>query len=165
MINSSSNPRYAESGLQDNHAYGLIAGGGRRVPAPNASVILCVDDDPISLNARLLLLSIAGYRVIGATSGGDALWLFGANRVDLVITDHLLPDFSGAELVCQMKHLKPETPTVLFTGVQDPQPGFEEATQVLTKGTMTPPEFLDKIAGILSQAQSDWSLEQSSRLA
>ena len=164
MIKSSSNPRHEASGPQDDHAYGLLA-EGRRVPAPNASVILCVDDEPISLNARLLLLSIAGYTVLGATCGGDALWLFRSKHVDLVITDHLLPDLPGAELVCQMKHLKPETPIVLFTGVMDSQPGFEEATQVLTKGTMTPPEFLNKIADVLSQAQSGWNLEQSSRLA
>lgn len=165
MIKSSSKPRHEESGPQDDRAYGLLTGGGRRVPAPNAAVILCVDDEPISLSARLLLLSIAGYKVLGAGTGSDALWLFRGNHVDLVITDYRLPDLPGAELVCQMKHLKPETPIVLFTGVMDPEPGFEEATQVITKGSMTPPQFLDRIAAVLSQTQSGWNLEQSSMLA
>ena len=124
------------------------------VSPSDAPVILCVDDEPVGLSARVRLLSIAGYTVFAATNSDEALRLFGCKHVDLVISDHLLPDFSGAELVRRMKQLKPETPIVLLTGLVDPPLGFERADQVLTKGSMTPPEFLDEIANVLSKAQS-----------
>ena len=114
----------------------------------NARVILCVDDDPTGLTARRLLLSIAGYNVLAASNGVIALRLFSCNPVDLVITDHVLPDLTGAELVSKMKRLRPEVPVVLFTGLVEPPPGFEQADLLLTKG-ITPPEFLAEIARLL----------------
>jgi DNA-binding response OmpR family regulator len=120
----------------------------------NAPLILCVDDEPTGLTARRLLLSIAGYTVLTAPSGTSALRLFACNNVQLVITDHLLPDQTGAELVSEMKRIKPEVPVVLLTGLVDLPPGFEQADLFLTKG-MTPQEFLAEIAKLLSKAQSD----------
>jgi CheY-like chemotaxis protein len=116
-------------------------------------MILCVDDEPAGLTARRLLLSTAGYTVLTATSGDAALRLFICNHLDLVITDHLLPDLTGAELVSEMKRLKPEVPVVLFTGLVEPPPGYEQADMLLTKG-MTPPEFLAEMAKLLRKAPS-----------
>ena len=105
------------------------------------------------MTARRLLLSIAGYTVLTAISGNIALRLFRCNPVDLVITDHLLPDLNGADLASEMKRLKPEVPIVLLTGLVDPPQGFEQADLLLTKG-ITPPEFLDEIAKLLAKARS-----------
>ena len=124
-----------------------------RIPLSNTRVILCVDDELTGLTARRLLLSIAGYTVLGATSGNAALELFTSDHVDLVITDHLLPDLSGAELATEMKRLKPAVPILLLTGLVDLPPGYEQADLVLTKG-MTPPQFLDEIARLLAKAQA-----------
>lgn len=122
----------------------------------NATLILCVDDDTTGLTARRLLLSIAGYAVLTAPSGTSALRLLACNNVELVITDHLLPDQTGAELVSEMKRIKPEVPVVLLTGLVDPPPGFEQADLFLTKG-MTPPEFLAEIAKLLSKDRATGS--------
>ncbi len=125
---------------------------GKRVPLSNVLVILCVDDEQTGLTARRLLLSIAGYTVLTATSGTTALRLFNCNHVDLVITDHLLPDFTGAELALHMKQRKPEIPVVLLTGLVDPPPGSEHADLLLTKGLM-PQEFLAEVARLLSKTE------------
>lgn len=135
----------------------LQAKCGNSIPSANAPVILCVDDEPVGLNTRALLLSIAGYTILATTSGSGALRLFRSNHVDLVITDHILPDLTGAELVRQMKYLRAETPIVLFTGLVDPPAGFEQADLVLMKGSVTPPEFLAAIATVLSRARSGLS--------
>jgi CheY-like chemotaxis protein len=119
----------------------------------NTFVILCVDDEPTGLTARRLLLSIAGYTVLTATSCNNALKLFGCNHVELVITDHFLPDSTGAELASEMKRLKPEVPIVVLTGLVDMPPGYEDADLRLTKG-ITPPEFLSEIAKLLATPRS-----------
>ena len=112
-----------------------------------------MDDDPIGLTARRLLLSMAGHVVLTATSGAIALRLFTCNNVDLVITDPQLPDLTGAQVVSEMKRLKPGVPVVLLTGLVEPPPGFEHADLLLSKG-MTPPEFLAEIAKLLPTRQS-----------
>jgi CheY-like chemotaxis protein len=117
-------------------------------------VILCVDDEPTGLMARRLLLSVAGYKVLIADSGNAALKLFRCNDVDVVITDHLLPDVTGAELTSEMKRIKPEVPIILLTGLIDLPPGYEQANLVLTK-CITPPQFLSEIAKLLSKPQAD----------
>ena len=78
-------------------------------------MILCVDDEPIGLAARQVLLSAAGYTVLTALRGGNALKLFRYNRVDLVIIAGPMLDANRANLVSEMKRLKPEVPIVLFT--------------------------------------------------
>jgi len=100
--------------------------------------------------ARRLLLSIAGYTVLTATSCESAIKLFACNHVDLVITDHLLPDSTGAELASGMKRLKPEVPIVLLTGLVDLPPGYDDVDLLLTKG-LTPQDFLGNIAKLLSK--------------
>src|SRR5271166_7057113 len=125
----------------------------KRTTLSNERMILCVDDETTGLTARRLLLSIAGYTVLTATSCNTATKLFACNHVDLVITDHLLPDSTGAELASEMKRLKPEVPIVLLTGLVDLPPGYEDVDLVLTKG-MTPPEFLADIAKLLAKCPS-----------
>ena len=121
--------------------------GGCEVPLP--IVILCVDDDHIALTVRRLLLSLAGYTVLTATSVEAGLGLFKCNHVDMVITDHLLPDGTGAELTFQIKRLRPEVQVVLLTGWTDLPPGYDHADLALTKG-LTAENFLAEIATLLS---------------
>jgi CheY-like chemotaxis protein len=114
-----------------------------------STVILCVEDDHTALAVRRLLLSIAGYTVLSAENGQAALKLFHCNHVDLVITDHLLPDQTGALLTSQMKRLKPEVAVVLLTAWLDFPSGYDHADLLLNKG-ITPEVFLEKIATLLA---------------
>ena len=117
------------------------------------SVILCVDDDHIALAVRRLLLSTRGYAILTAASANAALDLFNCNNVEVVITDHMLPDGTGAELTRQMKNIKPEVPVVLLTAWTDMPPGYDHADRLLSKG-MTPEDFLTEVANLLSHQRS-----------
>jgi CheY-like chemotaxis protein len=123
------------------------------VSKESPAVILCVDDDPMGLAARRMLLSIAGYEVLIAITGETALQMFRCQRVDLVIADHFLPDSTGTEIIAAMKQLKPEVPVVLLTGEMDPPSGSERADLVLTKG-MDPPDFLATVAKLLKPSSA-----------
>ncbi len=112
-------------------------------------VVLCVDDQEAPLRIRELILARAGYKVLTATCGEDALELFRKNQIDLVISDHLLPGRSGCQVAQEMKLLKPEVPIILLSGLPEPPEGIEHADLFIVKG-MTTSDFLATIAKLLS---------------
>jgi CheY-like chemotaxis protein len=83
---------------------------------PESALILCVDDDRSSLELRKALLETNGFAVMATTSASQALKLFRANPVNLVVADHLLSNSTGVELAREMKRLKPTVPIVLYSG-------------------------------------------------
>ena len=65
--------------------------------------IIVVDDEKPQLEALCTLLEDAGYTVLGAGTGHDALRLAGEHVPDLVLLDMGLPDTSGLEVVRRLK--------------------------------------------------------------
>ena len=87
--------------------------------------ILIVDDDALQLRIRQAVLQDAGFRVDTATTGDGALRLLQPDQgreFAAVITDHLLAEGSGAELVPAIRALLPDIPIVVITGL----PGAED---------------------------------------
>lgn len=111
-------------------------------------VILCVDDDPKALMARRLVLSTAGYDVLTASSGEDALRILRRRDVDLVIADAFLPRFTGGEITKAIKNYNPTIRVVLLTGAPEP-PSGAQADLILIKGR-APSNFLAEIAKVLA---------------
>ena len=85
----------------------------RKTPA-----ILCVDDDPSILKLTKMALELAGYRVLTAENGSDALRKFSTKSVNAVVLDYEMPGMNGAEVASAMKRLNPRVPKILFTGLQ-----------------------------------------------
>lgn len=111
-------------------------------------VLLCIDDNADELKLRTLILANAGYAVLTATTGEAGLHLFTHNHVDLVISDHVLQDVPGAQLIDEMKRLKPDVPFLMLSGLPDAPEGAERADMFVTKG-MSPPDFLAAIQKLL----------------
>jgi len=65
--------------------------------------ILVADDESHILNVVSLKLRNAGFRVVTASDGQEALELAGQERPDLVITDFHMPRLSGIELCKRLK--------------------------------------------------------------
>ena len=65
--------------------------------------ILVADDESHILNVVSLKLRNAGYRVITASDGQEALELAGVEKPDLLITDYHMPRLSGIELCRRLK--------------------------------------------------------------
>jgi CheY-like chemotaxis protein len=82
-------------------------------------IILCVDDEENQLAVRKLVLESEGYAVLTAASGQQALDLLEQHQVDLVLSDHLMPGLTGAELARQIKVLKPDLPVILISAVNE----------------------------------------------
>ncbi len=88
--------------------------------------IMIVEDDA---NIRLLLEARLKLRhnVITAAGGAQALELFETNNVDLLITDIMMPDIDGYELVQRLRALGKTVPVIMLTakdGLADKGKGF-----------------------------------------
>ncbi len=107
-----------------------------------------MDDEPTALRIRGLLLEHAGYKVLPAPDGAAALKIFKSQIIDLVISDHLLPDLTGTKLTLELKLARPFVPVMLLSGVADLPPGVEHADVFMTK-LGGPVELLEKVADLL----------------
>ena len=111
--------------------------------------ILCVDDNEQSLSIRKFMLETRGYRVVVSQNGRDALQIFEQGGVDLVLSDLVMPDMDGAELVKRIKQLSPETPAILFSGKIKMYDKDTCADIFLPKGSYAPAELLERIRLLL----------------
>ena len=66
--------------------------------------ILCIEDEPEMIELIRLILARAGYEVLGAESGPDALDLLAANPdIDLILLDLMMPEMDGWEVYQRLK--------------------------------------------------------------
>lgn len=86
----------------------MITGAGQR--------IMVVDDDPGIRRALQLILSKAGYRVLQAGDGLEALRLWRAHGGDLVITDLHMPEKNGIETILELLSHTPGIPIIAMSG-------------------------------------------------
>jgi len=83
--------------------------------------ILWIDDESLVNNLGVLLLKKLGYKAMALYGGIEALSIFRArpHAFDLVITDYMMPDMTGDELIRQIRKIRPDIPVVLCTGYVD----------------------------------------------
>jgi PAS domain S-box-containing protein len=79
-------------------------------------IILVVDDEPAILGLVKDILRPAGYLVNTAANGKEAMTALQAHPYDLVITDMIMPQMGGMELVQYLRLNHPETLVIVFTG-------------------------------------------------
>lgn len=77
--------------------------------------ILLVDDDTSSLEVLSEVLTRAGYEILSAMNGYEALTIAQENSIELAILDFNLPDTTGAELLQQIKQFHPDVPVIIMS--------------------------------------------------
>lgn len=79
-----------------------------------SAVVLVVEDDPEILRLMKQILS-RDFLVHTAASAEDALQILRTEKVNAVVSDHMLPAMSGVELLTQVTSLQPDAARVLVT--------------------------------------------------
>ena len=62
------------------------------------------------------MLEEAGYQVVSAASGQEALGAMGDGRFDLLVTDLTMPEMSGRDLALRARSHRPDLPILFITG-------------------------------------------------
>jgi CheY-like chemotaxis protein len=109
-----------------------------------------VDDEAVGLAVREAVLESQGYCVVTARNGRDALALFSAEPIDLVILDYKMPEMNGDIVAERMKELKPLVPILMLSAYVDlPRETLELVDKYLTKGEAVS-VLLEAVADLLS---------------
>ena len=88
-----------------------------------ASTVMLADDDPILLEEAAEALRGAGFKVVEAADGQEALQEALSRRVDLIVMDASMPEVNGLE-ACHCLKAMPKTqkiPVVLTVAKRDPE--------------------------------------------
>jgi PAS domain S-box-containing protein len=97
-------------------------------------IVLVVDDDNLVLVNMASMLEDAGYTVVQAASGVEALnVLRNDERIDVMVTDQAMPNMTGSELAETIKAERPLLPIILASGYADLPHGTSFVLPRLTK--------------------------------
>jgi two-component system cell cycle sensor histidine kinase/response regulator CckA len=78
--------------------------------------ILLVDDDELIGGMLQKRLTRSGHEVLHARNGREALRLFDAQTVSLVLTDLAMPDVDGPTLILELQRLHPPVKIIVMSG-------------------------------------------------
>ncbi|HOF18590.1 MAG TPA: response regulator [Phycisphaerae bacterium] len=116
--------------------------------------ILVADDEAHILHVVSMKLRNAGYEVVTAVDGEEALELCGSERPDLIITDYQMPIMTGLEALKQIRQCEGmrDIPAIMLTAR-----GFDiEASEMIAAGIasvlakpFSPREVLEKVTELL----------------
>jgi len=77
--------------------------------------ILVVDDEPTVCKAIQMMLTYYGHVVETAADGVKALAMYHAGAFDLIITDYLMPEMKGDQLVTEIRRCRPDQRIIMVT--------------------------------------------------
>lgn len=117
-------------------------------------LVLVVDDEPGILRLLKQELSVQGFRVIGASSGEEALRLAEEHRPDIVLLDILMPDISGLEVMRGLRQ-RSNAPVILVTARDtdmDKIRGLELGADDYIVKPFNPEEVAARVRAVLRRA-------------
>jgi CheY-like chemotaxis protein len=77
--------------------------------------ILVIEDEPSVRHGLVRVLANAGYDVADTANGTDGLRLWREGGADLVLTDILMPDTNGIEVILELQKSAPDLPVIAMS--------------------------------------------------
>ena len=116
--------------------------------------VLAVDDDPSLLGILEEVLKPLGYKVLSASNGEEALAMAAKHRekIDLLLTDVMLPGIKGQELAKQLLHRCPDVNILFMSGYLCPSMAHSDSDQrfeAFIQKPFSPNALLRKIRKLL----------------
>ena len=138
----------------------VTASASPKAGLPKGSATLLVVEDELAVRALVVeILRTHGYRVLPAGNGDAALQIASGykGRIDLVVTDVLMPGMNGIELVHSLLHSRPSIKVLYVSGYADatiPQGELETPLSTFLPKPYTVDVLLGKVHDVLTQDDS-----------
>ena len=96
----------------------------------HATIVIVDDEDMVltSLNAYLSLET--DHDVLTFNSAAAALEHIAQHRIDLVISDYLMPEMDGISFLARVRDMQPEAPRIILTGYADKENAIKGINEV-----------------------------------
>jgi response regulator RpfG family c-di-GMP phosphodiesterase len=111
--------------------------------------VLCIDDQPLPLLIRKILLVHAGYAVLTAEAPLAGLQLFASEEVHAVVLHYARGEIDSGVVAARMKYLKPDTPIILLFGSADEPEDVVPVVDVFVRKRESPNILLAKLSEVL----------------
>ena len=123
------------------------------VPQGQGELILLVEDNKRLREASQDLLELLGYRSLTASNGSEALAVYDAadSEIALVITDLIMPEMGGKELVQELRSTNPHLKALAITGYVEEEVA-EELKTVGFQDVIHKPFAPDTLARVIRRA-------------
>jgi two-component system, cell cycle sensor histidine kinase and response regulator CckA len=95
--------------------------------------VLVIEDDDAVRDVASRILARAGYTVVEARYGSEALALAEGRRVDLVLSDVVMPGLSGPEVVSRLRAAQPTLPALFMSGYAPESEGSLDGAELVRK--------------------------------
>lgn len=120
--------------------------------APQATILLAEDEDGVRALVRDTLTA-AGFQVLVSRDGREALQICAEHpgRIDLLLTDVVMPNLDGRRLAERLHALRPETKILFMSGFADPQLGDNRALGPLLQKPFSPDAVPRRVRELLGQ--------------
>ena len=121
--------------------------------------LLVIEDDEYLLQYLSLFLTQKGYEVVSAINGEIGLELFELEKPDLVLTDIIMPEVEGIEVIMKLRDTHADLPIIAMSaGLQNSAEIYLEMAQKLgatsiIKKPLDMPELLSGIENLLSNTK------------
>ena len=131
-----------------------MAGRSSALQGRTVAQVLLVDDNPLQLSTRQAILRRAHVDVHMATTAQSALALLRAHsdQIRLVITDHVMPETSGAVFVRMLREITPDLPVIVISGMAEAEEEYAGMNVTFRNKPIQPEAFIELVRGILGAA-------------
>jgi PAS domain S-box-containing protein len=121
-------------------------------PAARPAAVLLVDDEDLVRTSTASVLRELGYQVREAASAAEALAVMRAGTPpDVVVTDHMMPGMTGAQLATELRRYSAGLPILMITGFASLTPEQTFGLDVLAK-PFSLGDLASRVAGLLEGA-------------
>ena len=118
-----------------------------------SETVLVVDDDPMVLGLIEAEIALYGFKPILAGSGEEALSVAESEKVDLLLTDIMMPGMNGIDLAKEFAVSHPEAKILFMSGYVCPSiahQGIRESEYAFIQKPFAPNVLVKKMRNVLS---------------
>ena len=111
--------------------------------------VLCIGNDPVSLNQRCSLLKQHGWRVLSSGNAHEGVLRFGQEQVNTVVVDLNDDGTEAALIIGELKRLRPEVPVILMKGENVLATGATQQASAVVPKSRESVDLIKALKGVL----------------